>query len=176
MRQRWLTIALAVSVAFNLFFLGVAAARWWQHRKWRAERWSDGASLSVPAQRAAGERPERRHRRGRPLSWMTEAERAELRPRRQALVGIRRDAEQVLSADPFDPAKLQSTLEALRTETTQMQAAVHQKLQQRAATLSLEERRKLADVSWGTPGERGRASRQRRMRARWASDAGASGD
>lgn len=163
MRQRWLTIALAVSVALNVFFLGVAAARWWQHRKWRAERWGDSASLSTAAPRGDGERAERRHRRGRgaPLSWMTEAERAELRPKRQALVGIRRDAEQVLAADPFDAKKFQSALEALRTETAQIQSVVHQKLLQRAATLSLEERRKLADVSWGTPGERGRTSRQR---------------
>jgi uncharacterized membrane protein len=163
MRQRWLTIALAVSVALNVFFLGVAAARWWQHRKWRADRFGDNASLIAGGPRAEGERLERRHRRGRgaPLSWMTEAERAELRPKRQALVGIRRDAEQVLSAEPFDAGRFQRALEALRTETAQIQGAVHQKLLQRAATLSLEERRKLADVSWGTPGDRARTSRQR---------------
>lgn len=161
MRQRWLTIALAISVALNLFFLGVVAARWWRHDKWHAERRSDRAGLNVPVQRAEGERPERRHRRGRPLSWMTEAERAELRPKRQALIGIRRNAEQVLSAEPFDPARFQSALEALRAGTAQIQEAVHQKLVQRAAELSPQERRKLADVSWGTPGERGRTSRQR---------------
>lgn len=161
MRQRWLTIALAISVALNLFFLGVAAARWWQHRQWRAQRWTDAPGLNVPAPKAEGQRHERRHRRGRPLSWMTEAERAELRPKRQALVGVRRDAERVLSAEPFDPAKFQSALEALRTETAQIQAAVHQKLMQRAAALSPEERRRLAEVSWGMPGERGRTSRQR---------------
>ncbi len=162
MKQRWLAIALAVSVAINLFFLGVTAARWWQHRQWRAERWGS-ASSSARVHEPDGERPERRHRRGRraPLSWMTEAERAELRPKRQELVGIRREAERVLSAEPFDPAKFQSALQALRAETTQIQAAVHEKLVQRAATLSPEERRKLADVSWGTPGERGRTSRQR---------------
>lgn len=161
MRQRWLTIALAISVGLNLFFVGVAAARWWQHQKWHSERWGDRASLSAPAQKSDGERPERRHRRGRPLSWMTEAERAELRPKRQALIGIRRNAEHMLSTEPFDPAKFQGALEALRSETAQIQAAVHQKLVQHAATLSLEERRKLAAVSWGTPGERSRKSRPR---------------
>lgn len=160
MRWRWLAIALAVSVSVNLFFLGLTAARWWQREKWRSERWEDAASLSARGHDPGGER---RHRRGRraPLSWMTEAERAELRPKRQALVGIRRDAERMLSAEPFDVAKFEGALAALRTETAQVQADVHRKLVQRAAALGPEERRKLADVSWGTPGARGRASRQR---------------
>lgn len=162
MRQRWLTLALAVSVALNLFFLGVAAARWWQHEKWRSERWG-GVSVSAQEHKPGGERPERRHRRSRgsPLSWMTDAERAELRPKRQALIGLRREAERALSAEPFDPDKFASTLAALRSETAQVQQAVHEKLLQRAVTLSPEQRRKLADVSWGTPSERGRTSRQR---------------
>ncbi|MEY2933587.1 MAG: hypothetical protein RL033_4336 [Pseudomonadota bacterium] len=166
MRQRWLTIVLAVSVGLNLFFLGISAARWWQHQSWRSEHWGRAASADARGQGGDGGRPEPRRggsRRGRggPLSWMTEAERAELRPKREAMVGIRHDAEQVLGAEPFDAAKFQSTLQALRAETAQIQTTVHEKLVQRAATLSPEERRKLVDVSWGTPGERGRTSRQR---------------
>jgi uncharacterized membrane protein len=165
MRQRWLTVALAISVALNLFFLGVAAARWWRHDQWRAEHGREATSATNHGQGAGGERSERRRgsRRGRvaPLAWMTEAERAELRPRRQALVGIRRDAEQVLGAEPFDAARFQTALQALRAETAQIQTAVHEKLLQRAVTLSAEDRRKLADASWGTPGDRGRETRQR---------------
>ena len=165
MRQRWLSIVLAVSVGLNLFFLGVSAARWWQHQKWRSERWDGASSVAAQGQGGDGGRPEGRRgsRRGRgaPLSWMTEAERAELRSQRRALIGIRRDAEQVLGADPFDTAKFQTALQALRAETAQIQTTVHEKLLQRAVTLSPEERRKLVDVSWGTPGERGHTSRQR---------------
>ncbi len=155
--RRWLTIALAVSVALNLFFLGVAAARLWQHRQWRPH--DDAALQSVGGAgntRHEGRRVGRRGR-GDPLSWMSEAERAELRTKRQALVGIRRDAEQVLLGEPFDVTKFRSSLDALRAQTTQIQLTVHERLIERAQGLGLEERRKLAKASWGTPGERGRS-------------------
>jgi uncharacterized membrane protein len=158
--RRWVTIALAVSVALNLFFLGVTAARFWQKSQWRAR---DDAALRAGGA-AGARRPEGRRggRRGRDaLSWMTDAQRSELRPKRQALVGTRRDAEQVLSSEPFDAAKFRTALEALRTQTVQVQSSVHERLVEHAQSLGLEERRKLADLSWGTPGERQRSERRR---------------
>jgi uncharacterized membrane protein len=159
MTRRWIMIAFAVSVGLNLFLLGIAAARFWQHRQWRSERWGEAALSSSAGPNAPG-RPEGGWgpRRGRadPLSWLSPPEREELRSQRQALTGTRRNAEQVLVAEPFDAAQLRSALEALRAQTAQMQSAVHQRLVQRAETLSAEERRKLAEKSWGTPGERGR--------------------
>ena len=95
-------------------------------------------------------------RRGEPFPWLSQQEKEELRPKREALVEARRDAEQVLVADPLDPAKLGSALGVVRAQTTQLQATVHERLIQHAQSLGLEERRKLADMSWGTPGERGR--------------------
>jgi len=83
----------------------------------------------------------------------------ELRQQRDALLGLRRDAEQVLTAEPFDVAKFRSTLEALRTQTTQIQSSAHEALVKRAEAMGPEERRRLADMSWGTPGERGRSPR-----------------
>ena len=159
MTRRWIMIAFAVSVALNLFFLGIAAARFWQHRQWRSERWGDAALAGSAPPHAQG-RPEGGWgpRRGRedPLSWLSQPEREELHTQRQALSGTRRNAEQVLVAEPFDAAKLRSALEALRAQTTQIQSALHERLVQHAETLAPEERRKLAEKSWGTPGERGR--------------------
>ena len=158
MTRRWVMIAFAVSVALNLFFLGIAAARFWQHRQWRMQRWGDSALNMAGgpggAPRMDGHRGPRR--RGEPFPWLSQQEKEELRPRREALIEARRDAEQVLVTDPLDPAKLGSALETVRAQTTQLQAAMHARLLQHAQTLGLEERRKLADMSWGTPGERGR--------------------
>lgn len=158
MTRRWMMIAFAVSVALNLFFLGIASARWWQHRQWRTQRWGDPAlnmagGAPGPA-RMDGHRGPRR--RGEPFPWLSQQEKEELRPKREALIEARRDAEQVLVAEPLDPVKLGSALEAVRAQTTQLQATMHERLLQHAQTLGLEERRKLADMSWGTPGERGR--------------------
>jgi uncharacterized membrane protein len=79
-----------------------------------------------------------------------------LRPKREALIEARRDAERVLVAERLDPAKLGGALEAVRAQTEQLQVSMHERLLQHAQTLGLEERRKLAAMSWGTPGERGR--------------------
>ncbi|HEU4582633.1 MAG TPA: periplasmic heavy metal sensor [Polyangiaceae bacterium] len=157
MTRRWLTIAFAVSVALNLFFLGVAAARFWQHREWRTRRWGDPA-LNMAGGAAGPARPDghRGPRRREPFPWLSQQEKEELRPKRQALVEARRDAEQVLVADPLDAAKLGSALETVRAQTARLQASVHERLIQHAQSMGLEERRKLADMSWGTPGERGR--------------------
>jgi uncharacterized membrane protein len=164
MTRRWIMIAFAISVGLNLFFLGIVAARSWQHRQWRAQRWGD-AALSNSAGPGAPGRPEGawgpRRGRGDPLSWLSQPEKAELRTQRQALIGARRNAEQVLVTEPFDAAKLRAALEALRAQTTQIQTALHERLIQRAETLAPEERQKLAEKSWGTPGERGPPARHR---------------
>jgi len=158
MTRRWVMIAFAVSVALNLFFLGIATARFWQHRQWRMHGWADPAlnmagGPAGPARRDGHRGP---RWRGEPFPWLSQQEREELRPKREALIEARRDAEQVLVADPLEPAKLGSALQVVRAQTTQLQASMHERLLQHAQTLGLEERRKLADMSWGTPGERGR--------------------
>jgi uncharacterized membrane protein len=158
MTRRWVMIAFAVSVALNLFFLGIASARYWQHRQWRMQRWGAPAlnMAGGPAAPARGDGHRGPRRRGEPFAWLSQQEKAELRPKREALSEARRDAEQVLVADPLDPAKLGSALETVRAQTARLQASVHERLLQHAQTLGPEERRKLADMSWGTPGERRR--------------------
>jgi uncharacterized membrane protein len=149
--RRLITILLGLSVALNLFFLGVTAARLWHDGRGRSE-WQ--AHHTDSAARSGARRDPRRHRDA--LSWLSEAERDQLRPRRRALLGIRREAETVLRTEPFDAPKFKQSLDALRAQTDQIQSSVHQLLLQRAETLGPTERRRLADVGWGTPGERRR--------------------
>jgi len=104
MTRRWVMIAFAVSVALNLFFLGIATARFWQHRQWRMHGWADPAlnmagGPAGPARRDGHRGP---RRRGEPFPWLSQQEREELRPKREALIEARRDAEQVLVADPLN--------------------------------------------------------------------------
>jgi uncharacterized membrane protein len=99
------------------------------------------------------------HRGARPDStaWLSEAERAELRPRRKALRGLRRDAEQSLRAEVFEPEKFRSSLSALRAETDAIQASLHELMVKKATSATPDERRKLADANW--PDEPRRRSR-----------------
>jgi uncharacterized membrane protein len=133
MTPRTLAILLAISVALNLFFLGVAAS-------WAWHRSHDGHDRRH-AVIHRGDRPDS-------TSWLSEAERDELRPRRKALRGLRREAEGLLRAETFDGEKFSGSLSALRAETDAIQAALHELLVKKASGAGLEERRSLADANW----------------------------
>jgi uncharacterized membrane protein len=146
MSGRTLGILLGVSVALNVFCLGVVAARARQRWEWRERTHAEYV--------APGPRRAQRHGRSEPLSWLTDSDRAALGPERKALQGLRHAAAEELRAEPFDAAKLEGTLEALRAQTNKVQAAVHDLLIRRAQTLDPEGRRKLADSGWGGPPDR----------------------
>lgn len=147
MRARWLSIALAVSVALNLFCLGFLSARAFQRGEGRAER---------PRPAAAGRGQHRPRQRPRPFEWMTEAERDELRPRRRALRASRRAVEEALRAEPFEREALTQALGELRRQTDDIQASVHELMLRRAAGMSGDERRRMADSQWQRRGRGGR--------------------
>jgi uncharacterized membrane protein len=147
MSGRTLGILLGVSVALNVFCLGVVAARARQRWEWRERSHAEYGAPQGPQ----GPRRAPRHGRGDPMSWLTESDRAVLRPERKALQGLRHDAAEELRAESFDAEKLGATLDALRAQTTKVQAAVHALLIRRAQTLGPAERRKLADSGWGGP-------------------------
>ena len=138
MRTRTWAIMLGVSVALNLFFLGLFSARAFQRVEGRPDR---HAAVSVG--------PRRSWQRSRSFEWMSEAERAELRPRRKDLRGARRAAEEALRAEPFDPERLRRSLADLRQQTEQIQSNVHEHMLERAASMSTQERQRLADTQWG---------------------------
>jgi uncharacterized membrane protein len=139
MRRRWLAIVLGVSVALNLFFVGLLSARAFQRSEVRHER---------PPYAGTAGNPRRFRQRSRPFDWMSEAEREQLRPRRKALRGLRHDVEEALTAEPFDREKLSHALSELRRETDGIQASVHEFMLQRAEGMNAEERRRLADSQW----------------------------
>jgi uncharacterized membrane protein len=139
MRTRWLAIVLGVSVALNLFFLGFLSARAFQRGEPHAER---------PPHAASGPRERRSRQRHRAFDWMTDAQRAELRPRRRALHGTRHAVKEALSAEPFDREKLSQALADLRRQTDEIQASVHQFMLQRAESMRGDERRRLAESQW----------------------------
>lgn len=139
MRRRWLAIVLGVSVALNLFFVGLLGVRAFQRRDAHTER----SRYST-----ADDGPRRPRQRPRPFDWMSEAERDELRPRRKALRGTRRAVEQALRAEPFDREKLSQALSQLRRETDGIQASVHELMLRKADGMNDEERRRLADSQW----------------------------
>jgi uncharacterized membrane protein len=141
MSRRTLLLIVAISVAVNLFCLGVVAARAWQRAEWRS-RWDGHAPSGFDGRR--GPRPSR----AEAFRWLSEAERAELRPRRKALRGLRREAEEALRAEQFDSEKFRAALGALRLETAQIQGSVHELLIRRAGEMSVDERRRLADSNF----------------------------
>jgi uncharacterized membrane protein len=147
MSRRALLIIIGISVALNLFFMGVVAARVWHRVEWRSHRVAHGPAVGGPRRRPGPPHAE-------PMQWLSEAERAELRPRRKALRGLRREAEQALRAERFDAQKLRTALEAFRLETDKIQASVHELLIRQAETLDFEQRQRLADSHWRSAGGR----------------------
>lgn len=140
MRARWWVIVLGLSVGLNLFFVGWYGARALAHREMRSEHADHGP---------AGGGPRRGWQRQRPFDWMSENERAELRPRRKGLRSARRDAEQALRAEPFDAEQLRRALGVLRTETDAIQGSVHEYMVRRASAMDAAGRQHLADKQWG---------------------------
>ncbi len=140
MQRRWLAIILGVSVALNLFCVGLYGARVLQHRDPHVGRPEFGPT---------GGGPRRVRQRPRPFDWMTDAERTELRPHRRDLRVSRGAAEEALRAEPFDLERLRAALGGLRRETDGIQATVHEFMLRRVGSMSPEERRRLADAQWG---------------------------
>jgi uncharacterized membrane protein len=146
MRARWLAIVLGISVALNLFFLGLFSARAFQRSEAHSARTEHGM---------VGEGGQRRDRqRSRAFDWMSREEREQLRPRRRALRDTRREVEQALRAEPLDREKLSQALGELRRQTDGIQASVHEFMLRRAEGANAEERRRLADSQWQGPGAR----------------------
>jgi uncharacterized membrane protein len=143
MRARWFAIVLGISVGLNLFFLGWYGARALSHRELRPEHVAHGEHGP------AGGGPRRAWQRPRPFEWMSEDERAELRPRRRGLRSARRDAEQALRAEPFDAERLRRSLSVLRGESDAIQSSVHEYMVRRASAMDAAGRQHLADVQWG---------------------------
>jgi uncharacterized membrane protein len=111
-----LSWALALSVGLNLFLVGFGVAR---------------------ALRAHGEhRPGLMHVLGPPTPA--------LRAQHQELKAARRQVGEALQAEPFERARAEQALAALRKTAARSRELLHQRLLERAAQMSPEQRHKLA--------------------------------
>lgn len=132
--QRKLAIALAVSVALNLFVLGFGAARMLgradhPHGPWTGER-----------MHGRGDR-ERGHR----MFDMIGPRSGALREHVGALRQAQRAVATTLTAEPFDRAALEAALAQLRTRQSTATEASHAALCDLASKLDVAGRRELAE-------------------------------
>ena len=143
MTRRALVLALAVSMALNLFGLGWLSAKGFgRGSKHRAER-GDGSHM-----------PRRARTR-----WLSSEDRKLLRPRREAMRQARREAKRQLESEPFDRAGLASALAALRKQADAMQEVVHEQMTARAASMTSEQRKELSERHFRRKGRRRREKR-----------------
>lgn len=138
MSRRALSLILGVSVALNLFLLGMGASR--LLREDRVGR----PGVHHQSHRANGER-RGRGASGRKQRWLSEEQREAAKRGRAALRESRNLAREALRREPFDAEALRARLAGLRESARAMQESMHEALVQRAGQLSVEERRALAD-------------------------------
>jgi uncharacterized membrane protein len=119
-------IALVVSAALNVFFVGFWAAQ--SARRWHGQRDNSGPDL---------------HQRDLGPVWKQHE--AALAGSRQAIAAARRAARDALVAEPFQPEALEGALANLRKQSGEAQLEFHRSLVVRIEGMGPEERRKLAE-------------------------------
>lgn len=118
-----LSWALALSIGLNLFLVGFGSSRWLRARS-RGDAHGRGGEHG--------------------LARFLGPSMTELRAQHRSLIEARRGVAAALQAEPYDARQLEAALSALRASTTKSQQALHERLLERAPTLSADERRELA--------------------------------
>ena len=137
-----LVIALAASVAVNLFLGGFLTSRAFIHR--RGEHLAEPGPFLGPRgllgpRGMANATPE--------VKKVLEQHREGLREHRRRMHEARRGVAEALTTEPFERARLEQALAGARSATDASQAAMHAALLEVAATVGPEERRELAHAS-----------------------------
>jgi uncharacterized membrane protein len=157
---RRLSIALAVSVALNLFGAGFLVSRALHHRPPPPglhalhapdERFEGGPFMGPRGLLGSGAGPHMLPR----VREVMQAHGKELREGRGELREKRHAVEDALRAEPFDAAALGAALAGLRQSTNAAQERMHAALVDLAKTLPAEERRELARHGQGHRGHMG---------------------
>lgn len=152
--SRKLAISLGVSIALNLFLLGVLT-RWWGEEQTLSS--VDAPLVDAEASRGVmGDRPPRHrkaHKAGKKTGkragkrarrhWLNAEQRAALKPSRKALRRARQYAQTVLAAEPVDSGALEEALTQLREKSQATQQALHQLVQSEAPRRSVAERKRM---------------------------------
>ena len=137
---RWVGWALMASLALNLFLGGVIGVRFWR------EHWRDGpermAGQLGPTARLAAAFPESGREK---VKAALDAKQQELRDRGREFRRTRAEALQVLSAEPFDRAKVTAAFAEARRTADAMSMIAQDAIIEAGEKLTSEERKALRD-------------------------------
>jgi len=138
--KRWLLIALAISIALNLFAIGFLAARALRPHAMHGDHDGHGPFMGPRGLMREGFGPN-----AAPVLDQVMARHGDdLRKARGELKRTRREVRDALLAEPFDAARLERSLSDLRAQTDSTQAHMHEALVELASSLPLEQRKHLA--------------------------------
>jgi uncharacterized membrane protein len=129
-----LVIALVISVALNLLFVGFLVGR--------GLRRPPGPGREI----AALGGPERKLHRHPALHDAVRGHREEFMGRRKAMMQAREEAAAAMRAEPFDRARLEQALARFRNESTAGKESLHRTLVEACSKGSPETRRSLAQI------------------------------
>jgi Spy/CpxP family protein refolding chaperone len=148
---RKLVIALAVSVALNLFGFGFLVARGLRHRE--GPMAMHGPGMHPPAGLDFGPRRMMRGVRelGPNAAEFMDARREAMRAHHRALRDAQDAVNKALTAEPFAPAALAAALADLRARQSAAAQAAHGALVELATKLDASQRRMLAEHGRGMP-------------------------
>jgi uncharacterized membrane protein len=141
-----LRLILLISLALNLFGLGVATAHWVRPRIappadgfTAGPGEAQGLAMLFRAAEVVGDPNNPR------LRQLMDTHRQELTEHRNKVRATQQQVRSSLSAQPYDPQALELALSALRDETLSAQSAMHGALLEFARDLTPEQRAKLAE-------------------------------
>jgi uncharacterized membrane protein len=137
-----LLVLLSVSLALNLFGLGVFAARHWM-RPPGAARGEYGAHAFLHLSGLSNAGPA--------AQAVVRDHRTSIRQRMHELGDARDEVRAALQAQPFDPARFDTALAAVRKSTASMQEDMHVALSQLARAIDDEHRKHMANTLWQRP-------------------------
>jgi uncharacterized membrane protein len=145
-----LWVMLAVSVMVNLFCLGWFVSR--SSLPLRARMQQHGRDDGGGGPRGFLHRSGLRDA-GPDVQAILKRQRSELHDHSRAIGEARHQAQEALSAEPFEPERLQRSFGEVREQTASMQAAMHKALEDVAGKLNAEQRKRLADALWHRRGD-----------------------
>lgn len=133
-------VILAASLALNLFFFGLVAARfvWGGHGYMMRDGGGETAFLRRSGLRNAGPKAQEVMKRYR----------ANVHEAARSLNAARAEARAALQAEPYDPARVERAFADVRTRTASMQADIHTALVEVARDLTPAQRERMANALW----------------------------
>lgn len=143
-RRRWLRIALIVSIALNLFFVGVIGV--WAVKPLLRDREGPPVGATSFTERMASRLPEA----DKPILRQAFQKRHDdIRRLFDEARAAQRDARRSLRANPFDPDAFSAASDRVRAARDAAQIAIQQAVREAATSMSQEGRAKLAEPPRG---------------------------